>query len=270
MINSKYRNLEATAAAFKSQYSEASPFPHIVIKDFFDNDLIEKILEEFPDLAMHVALKKFSKNSNKYASKGEAMFGEHTRHFCHFLNSQPFLEFLQELTAIERTLIPDPYLIGGGLHEIKNGGYLDIHADFNKHHSTGLDRRINVLVYLNKNWTKEKEGYLELWDRQAQQCEVKIAPVFNTLVVFTTTSDSFHGHPESIVCKSSESRKSIAMYYYTNGRPENETSAKGEVHSTLYRQTGRERNVVVGKKIIKAITPPVIISIFKKLLGNNN
>lgn len=69
-----------------------------------------------------------------------------------YLNSEPFLGFLQDLTNIEETIIPDPYFEGGGLHEHKRGGVLKIHADFNKHDKTGLDRRLNVLVFLNKNW----------------------------------------------------------------------------------------------------------------------
>ena len=44
------------------------------------------------------------------------------------------------------------YLFGGGLHELKDGGFLNIHCDFNKHPKMNLDRRINALIYLNHNW----------------------------------------------------------------------------------------------------------------------
>ena len=73
----------------------------------------------------------------------------------HFLNSAPFLEFIQSSTGIDEKLLGDPYFIGGGLHEIKRGGVLKIHADFNKHKLTGLDRRVNVLIYLNKEWNEK-------------------------------------------------------------------------------------------------------------------
>ncbi len=54
--------------------------------------------------------------------------------------------------SVSILLISDPYLSGGGYHEIKNGGVLKVHADFNRHPSLDLDRRVNLLLYLNKNW----------------------------------------------------------------------------------------------------------------------
>jgi Rps23 Pro-64 3,4-dihydroxylase Tpa1-like proline 4-hydroxylase len=99
-------------------------------------------------------------NENKYATKGEYRFGPNTKHLVHFLNSQPFLEFLQEMTGIKETLIPDPYFEGGGFHEIKPGGFLKLHVDFHKHRKMNLDRRLNLLVYLNEDWEESYGGHL--------------------------------------------------------------------------------------------------------------
>lgn len=265
VIDDQYSDLKKVATSQKHQYREAAPFPHIVFRDFFDRNLIEKVWSEFPDLAQDETLKKFSKNSRKYGSKGETLFGDCTKLLWHFVNSHSFLEFLQELTSVERTLIPDPYIIGGGLHEIKNGGFLDVHADFNKHHKTGLDRRLNLLIYLNKDWPEENGGQLELWDKEMKQCKVSIAPTFNTVVVFSTTSDSYHGHPEPVTCNTGESRKSVALYYYTNGRPEDEIDPDQVSHSTLYQQKKGSIKNLSAKKIIKSITPPVIFDFVKKV-----
>ena len=80
---------------------------------------------------------------------------------------------------MERSLIPDPYLFGGGLHELKDGGFLNIHCDFNKHPKMNLDRRINILIYLNHDWKDQYGGALELWDTNMKNCVQKIKPIFN-------------------------------------------------------------------------------------------
>jgi Rps23 Pro-64 3,4-dihydroxylase Tpa1-like proline 4-hydroxylase len=103
----------------------------------------------------------------------------------HFLNSQPFLEFLQQLTGIKETLIPDPYFEGGGFHEIKPGGYLKMHVDFHKHKLTKLDRRLNILVYLNEDWKEEYGGHFELMGtRYEQMCNQNSSTVQSFSHVF--------------------------------------------------------------------------------------
>lgn len=158
--------------------------------------------------------------------------------------------------------MPDPYFVGVGLHEIKAGGFLDIHADFNKHSKTNLDRRLNLIIYLNQNWSNENGGNLEFWDKKMANCEKEVAPLFNTLVVFSTTSDSYHGHPHPVTCKEHESRKSIALYYYTNGRPAHKLNPENLSHSTLYVKKGL-KDPLTAKKIIKALTPPVLFNLIK-------
>ncbi len=142
--------------------------------------------------------------------------------FLNFLNSFRFINFIQNITGIEESLIADPYFLGGGIHEIKKGGFLKIHADFNFHPKLKLSRRINMLIYLNKEWKEDYGGHLELWDRKMENCKVKILPKFNRMVIFNTTYFSYHGHPDPLNCPEEKSRKSLALYYYSNGRPKNE------------------------------------------------
>ena len=122
------------------------------------------------------------------------------------------------MTGIQ-SLIPDPSFQGGGLHQIVPGGKLGIHADFNKHSRFGLDRRLNLLLYLNKNWREEYGGHLELWDRDMTHCEAKVAPIFNRVMVFGTTDFTYHGHPDPLRCPEGMTRKSLALYYFSDGRP---------------------------------------------------
>jgi hypothetical protein len=212
-------------------YRKAKPFPHIVFDDLFDPPMLDAVLAEFPAPGQ-ISWRGFDNQYEvKLFASADADFGPVTRLFLYHLNSLTFLEFLSSVTGIDN-LIPDPHFSGGGMHQIVRGGKLGIHADFNHHKHYGLDRRLNVLVYLNKNWSDEFGGHLELWDRQMTGCQVKLAPLFNRMVIFSTTDYTYHGHPDPLQCPEGMTRKSLALYYYTNGRPAEEVT--GEKHSTLF------------------------------------
>ncbi len=257
----------------KTEYQQGNPFPNIVLHNFFNETVLNSVLTEFPDLAKQKEIIQYNNhNEKKLAAKGESLFGEYTKALTHFLNSQPILEFLQELTGIEETLIPDPYFEGGGYHEIKPGGLLKIHADFNKNRLTRLDRRINLLVYLNKDWQEEYGGHFELWDKDMTTSHKKILPTFNTIAIFSTTDFSYHGHPNPLTCPPNRSRKSLALYYYSNGRPATEIHQGQEEHGTLFRErTGVEKDIsmeeaVTVKSFIRDLVPPIVIKALKKLM----
>ena len=156
-------------------------------------------------------------------------------------NGMVFLEFLENLTGI-KPLIPDPHFKGGALHQVLPGGSLAIHADFNRDKRRSLDRRINVLFFLNKNWREEYGGGVELWDDKMQKCIVKTNPILNRCVIFSTTSTSYHGHPDPLTCPEGMTRKSLALYYYTN---ESADENLKEAHSTLW-QTRPGEKVING------------------------
>ena len=219
------------AARLASQYAAASPFPHVVIDDFLPEPLAARVLAEFPppETAAWDRLER-SAYSKKLAANREDQVGQFIFDILEELNGADFLRFLETLTGIQG-LTPDPYLEGGGLHQILPGGFLKVHADFNFHSSLRLDRRLNLLIYLNHDWRDEYAGHLELWNRSMTQCEVRILPVFNRAVLFSTTDWSFHGHPDPLQCPPGMTRKSMALYYYSRGRPEEELSS---AHSTLW------------------------------------
>jgi len=135
-----------------SAYKLAKPFPHAVIDNFANPQVLETIVEEFPTEA-HPAWHRIYKQDfeSKFACNLPEYLGPVTRAFLNYLNAREVVNFLSALTGIEG-LIPDPHLAGGGLHEIRRGGLLRVHADFNWHRQLRLDRRINLLIYLNKDW----------------------------------------------------------------------------------------------------------------------
>ena len=236
ILNSHNQDLSKYADENAVKYNTGIPFPSIYFENFFEERFLKEVLKEFPDLSKEDAINFNDPLQKKFAGKGEKSFGPKTRELMYFLNSEPFLNFVNKLTGIEETLYGDPYFSGGGLHEIKRGGLLKVHADFNKNPTNGLDRRVNVLVYLNEDWKEEYGGHFELWNSEMTKCETKISPRFNTLAMFSTTSNSFHGHPDPLNCPENRSRKSLALYYYSNGRPESEAIAFKQSHNTLFVQ----------------------------------
>jgi len=220
ILSKDNQNLGLTAAKEYKNYHNGLPFPNIVIENFFNEDYLNQILLDFPDLSKIKSSQKYlNKNEIKYANNDYQNFPDSIKNFFEFLNSNMYLNFLQKLTSVKEKLIVDPQLNGGGLHEIKKGGVLKIHTDFNKHPSLKLDRRINVLIYLNKDWKDQYGGHLELWDKDMLGCKKKILPTFNKMVIFSTNDFSNHGHPDPVICPLNQSRKSIALYYFSEGRP---------------------------------------------------
>jgi len=232
MIN-KNIDIENFAKNQFLNYISGDPYPHIVIDNFFDEKILNNVCEEF-NLNNKNKVIFNNPNEQKITLNKWDDFGPKTLKFIKYLNSEIFIEFLEKLTGIEK-LLADNLLEGGGLHQINSGGYLKIHADFNKHSKTNLDRRLNALIYLNKEWKKEWGGEFEMWSKDLKRNVKKISPVFNRLVIFSTTSYSFHGHPSPLSSPNDISRKSIAMYYYTDGRPDNEIQGGLKYHSTLFK-----------------------------------
>ena len=230
-------SLQRAAERLHERYCNEVPFPHIVMDGLFSDEQLRGVLSEFPDPGQIDWNQFANREERKLASTAESQMGEATRLFLYQLNSSTFINFLESLTGIDG-LIPDPHFWGGGLHQITRGGYLKIHADFNVHEKLRLDRRLNLLLYLNQDWKEEYGGHLELWNRDMSRCEKRVLPIFNRCVVFNTTDYSYHGHPEPLACPESLTRKSLALYYYSNGRPSEETS---DPHGTRFKKRPNEK-----------------------------
>lgn len=199
----------------KVRYQKAKPYPHIVIDDFLPQVLADRLVSEFPapDEQNHHTYNIGYLGSSKRQYRPEAC-SPFCRQFFRFLNSQPFLEFLEALTG-HHGLIGDPHFEGGGFHETLSTGKLGVHADFRIHKRLNLLRRINFLLYLNPEWDTQYGGDLEIWDRDMTGCVHSIPPIFNRCVIFSTDATSFHGHPEPLRTPAEITRRSIATYYYT-------------------------------------------------------
>ena len=236
IVSEKYRDFNLISKQKKNDYLNANPFPSIILDDFFNDTFLNKVLEEFPDLSKEDSSQNYkNKNEVKYTNNNYKNFPNTIKQLFDFMNSNSFLEFLQKITSIEEKLVSDKDLNGGGLHEIKDGGKLKIHTDFSRHPTLDLDRRINILIYLNKNWDKNYGGDLEFWNQDMSLCKKKISPNFNKLVIFSTNDFSNHGHPDPINCPDNFSRKSIALYYFSKGRPVSDLNNKNFKNKTYFK-----------------------------------
>jgi Rps23 Pro-64 3,4-dihydroxylase Tpa1-like proline 4-hydroxylase len=271
------QKLQNLAEKYKEEFKSGLPYPHIVIDDFLDPEALELLLAEFPDKSKKVWHDYQSHYENKQELNGEGKMGEFTQHLLYQFNSAPFLQFLETLSGIEN-LIPDPYFFGGGIHQLNRGGKLAVHADYSKHVKWPLDRRLNAILYLNKDWKEEYNGHLELWNTDVTKCEKKVLPIFNRLLIFAVTDFNMHGVPEVLNCPENMSRKSLAFFYFSNGRPASEIDYKKKLHVKFQDRPGdytpensqNSKNIIgyesnAFKRLVKQLTPPLIWDFVKSV-----
>ncbi len=192
-----------------------SPYPHLHFEEFLEPDLAAALAAEFPALETDAWTRYKHRNENKLGLAKRDLFPPLLGQVVDELNSPEFAAWLSGVTGIPG-LMADDTLEGGGLHQSGRGGFLNVHTDFSCHHyRKGWQRRINLILYLNPAWDEKWGGAIELWDREVRQCVVKVPPLLNHALIFETNDISYHGFPEPLRCPEKESRKSIALYYYT-------------------------------------------------------
>ncbi|MGD1848172.1 MAG: 2OG-Fe(II) oxygenase [Salibacteraceae bacterium] len=246
----------------KKRYHSEPPYPHISLEDFLEEWAAEKALGEFPRVQDQGWIHYVHVNEKKHGLNKLELLPPFIQEVVKALNTPEFCTYLSELTGIPN-LLPDDTFEGGGLHQSMRGGFLNIHADFTVHpHKRNWRRRVNLLVYLNKDWQPEFGGDLELWDRQMKACVQKISPIYNRAVIFNTDEDSYHGLPEPLMCPEGESRKSIALYYFT----EEEKAPRLRTTNYKARPTDGAKAILIwlDKKLIAVYTS------VKRTLGIND
>ena len=191
------------------------PFPYAYANNFFPKEIIENISKDFkfPNISTGIEDKVFQKT--KKGLSNVDLMPDSIKNLILKLNSNEFTTILEKKFNIEG-LVSDPFLFGGGMHESFKDGFLKIHSDFIFIKKRKLKRELNLLIYLNENWDENWGGAIELWDQKMQQMFLKVHPHINNMVIFRTDCESNHGFPDPLKCPKNESRKSLALYYYTN------------------------------------------------------
>ncbi len=256
-------NLLTFGEGQRQRYLNNAPFPHLVIDNLFPTALLEDVLQDVKNLD-HPIAKNFYGSVKKFATPDPQTMGPTARRFLLDLCSARFCLFLEALTGIEG-VIPDPHFEGGGVHEVARDGFLKMHADFNWNKKLRLDRRLNMLIYLNPDWDDSWGGHLELWDSEMKNQFIKVPPAFNKTVIFSTTDYSFHGFPNPLTCPEDVRRRSLALYYYSNGRPAHEVQFHQSA-STNYQERPGEVFLPPQKPAYSAAQP---VGRTKKKPGSN-
>lgn len=252
--------LEPKAAAeigkdYAEKYQSGEPFHHICIDNFLPLSVAEKVREEA--LAQRqIEAQHSSLQEHRKAAYNPDTLPLYTRAVFNALNSEGFLRFLEEMTGIPN-LIPDPYYKGAGIHRTETGGFLGVHADFNHHKQMDLERRLNVLIYLNPDWKPEYGGAFEVWTEDMKTQVAQFPPFMNRMCCFSTSSNSYHGNPEPVNHPEDKPRISIALYYYTATWDGSKVA-----HSTLFRprpgSTDKTRNTEHRHRMLQKWLPPVV------------
>lgn len=213
VINSKYRE-ESTIKALLEDYQSASPYPHIVMDNFLSQEFADSLSNNFPEIEkLDIHWKGLNENKSEGASFD--MYHDDFKKMKSTITSSQFYDWIEQVTGVKDGLITDDKL-GCGVHQGKDGSFLDVHVDFNMHHLNNKYRRLNLLVYLNPGWkTEEYGGELEMWNANMTKCEKKVAPIHNRAVIFETNHYSYHGYSQ-ISLPPDVFRRSFYAYVYTD------------------------------------------------------
>lgn len=249
------------AEPYAEAYQSATPYNHGCIDNFLPVEVIERVradLATLPD-----AEDSYDRAQERLkTSYNPERLPFYTKALFHAFNSRPFIFFLEKMTGI-KGLIPDPYYAGAGIHKVANGGHLDIHADFNLHEPMQLERRLNVLIYLNPDWKEEWGGSFEIWNNEMTTKEASFVPIYNRMVCFSTGSNTFHGNPMPVNHPDGKPRMSIALYYYTATWGPHRQS-----HTTLFKprpgSADETDRFVARRQFLANITPPIL---YRRMIG---
>lgn len=247
-------------AAMAEAYQSKTPYHYTSADNFLPLEVTRRMLQEAVELG-EKSPENSSANEKLKTSYNPDRMQPYSRAVFNMLNSRPFLQFLEAMSGIEG-LIPDPYYKGGGIHRTNTGGFLGIHADFDYHNVMKLERRLNLLIYLNEDWKEEYGGSFEVWTNDMSERVASFAPVMNRMCCFSTGTDTMHGNPEPVNHPDGHPRLSIALYYYTA------TWEEGRIkQSTVFKPRPGSEDAYSSEatqRIIRDIVPPVL---YRKSIG---
>lgn len=195
------------------QFTQALPFEHIIIPNFLNENVANSLYEQFPeDITSDNWHKYYNPIEVKYAHDNMEKMPDNFKEMFYLLSTKEICSKFSKLSNIPG-LEPDPYLHGAGLHILPRNGRLHLHLDYEKHPYLNKERRLNLILYLTKDWNPEWNGDTQLWNKEMDKCVVKSPVIFNTAIIFKTNEISWHGLPDKITCPEGVYRKTLAYYF---------------------------------------------------------
>ena len=246
----------------RSTYRDARPFPYVVIDRMFAPEVLEALLIEMTEMGGD-KWKAIDQDSRERTlrMKSAADMGPAGEKLLGIVHSAAFLYFLSEVTGISQ-LLPDPYLLGSGYAQMRRGDYFNVHSDRNVAYDTGMHRRLAMIVFLNKSWSPEYHGKLELWNHEATRCEATVEPLFNKTVIFEVANPNYHGVPVPLACPADRSRRSFIVYYHTVGIKD---QPDVKPHTSLFAPRSHGTNRMTLRQFAREVTPPFLVRALRKL-----
>lgn len=210
-INKYFGNWINDIDTLRQQFINAKPFEHIIIPNFLNEKYAEAVYSQYPN-DFEMWHKYYNPLEVKYANDNINDMCKDIKNIFYLLSTDLITNLFRNISTID-DLEHDPFLHGAGLHVHPRYGRLNMHLDYEKHPISGKQRRLNVILYLSKNWKKEWNGDTQLWDKDMNECIVSSQVKFNHAIIFKTNDISWHGLPEKILCPENVYRKTLAYYY---------------------------------------------------------
>jgi hypothetical protein len=185
-----------------------------VIDNFLPQDVFEVVVEQINNINSWTEFSNYESGSLRRECRNltEAPLVES---LANAFNSSKTINWLESIVGTEG-LIPDPHFLGGGLCSVETNSKLDLHTDFNWNNRLKLNRSVNLMLYLNKEWDESWGGALEFWDNEKTQCVQKLYPIPNRLAFWEYNTKLIHGFPNELKSPKGISRDNLIHFYYTS------------------------------------------------------
>lgn len=249
-----HQKAKEVGASIAENYQSKKPYHYTCIDNFLPLEILNRVRAEALEMGERPS-ENVSDNERLKTSFNPDRMPIYSKAVFHALNSRPFIQFLENMSGI-KGLIPDPYYQGGGVHRTNTTGFLGVHADFNYHSIMKIERRLNLLIYLNPDWKEEYGGSFEVWTNDMKEKVEGFAPIMNRMCCFSTGDDTMHGNPEPVNHPNGDPRLSIALYYYTA------TWEDGRIaQSTVFKQRPGSKDAKSHEetlRLVREFVPPIL------------
>lgn len=235
-------------------YTNIKPYPHYYQDDILDYKFALELQEEI----LNIPIDEFDKYNNPFETKltlrDKFNYPKLLSKLFEYLEKKEFIEKLSNICGYK--LFKDENRNFNGVHIYKNGEKLDIHLDAEVHPKTKDFKILTLGIYLSSNWIDTYGCKFEIWNgdnSKLYNCEKKIAPLFNRLILFTNTNNSWHGNPEAVNSYDNNSKRIFITISYLTF---NENKDKNYREKALF--VRRPQDKYDEEKLIKIRADPLL------------
>ncbi len=212
-----FNNIEQqySVETLKTSFNNSSPMPHVIIDNFLPDNIFKDLCND---------IKNYPQEKWIVKSLGTSSIRKEARDFTKSpilnqilinLTAHNFVTWMGKITN-NSGIIPDLHHLGAGLTSTPSGTNLGLHVDFNWNDTLKLNRKFNLILYANKSWEDDWNGYLEFWNKESTECLYTVRPSPNRLIFWEYEQDLIHGFTKKINCPPEVERQNLMTIYYTS------------------------------------------------------